>query len=185
MDTTRPDRARPDREMHPVIANPADRAERMRSAAYRPRRRRWPGLLIAGLLGALIAGAMIANHYDGHSLGARIDAGIDAASNRVGEVTNAAKAAAGDAVTNASQAAESVNSVAADGAITAAVKAALATDPALSALQIDVTTRDGMVTLQGPAPDEKARQRAEVIAAAPKGVRGVDNRLVLPVAPAS
>jgi BON domain len=50
------------------------------------------------------------------------------------------------------------------------VKTALAADPALSALQIDVTTRDGVVTLEGPAPSEDARSRASVLAAAPAGV---------------
>jgi hyperosmotically inducible periplasmic protein len=178
-----------DREMHPVIANPADRAARMRGGAYRPRRSRWPGLLGAGLLGAVIAAVMISNYYDGRTLGSRIDASINAANDGVGKtvanVADAAKMAASDAVTSASQAAESVNTAAADSAITAAVKAALATDPALSALRIDVTTREGVVTLQGPAPDEKARQRAEVIAAAPKGVRSVENHLVLPNMPAT
>ena len=176
-----------DVELHPVIANPADRAERLRGVAYRPRRSRWPGIRGAGLLGAVIAAVMISNYYDGRTLGSRIDAGIDAASNGVGKtvdnVAGAAKTAASDAVTSASRAADSVNNVAADGAITAAVKAALATDPSLSALHIDVTTREGVVTLQGPAPDEKARQRAEVIAAAPKGVRSVENHLVLPNVP--
>jgi osmotically-inducible protein OsmY len=176
-----------DLELHPAIANPADRAERMRASPYRPRRSRWPGVLGAGLLGAAIAGVLISNYYDGRTLGSRIDAGINAASDGVGttvdNVADAAKMAASDAATNAAQAAASVNNVAADSAITAAVKAALATDPALSALRIDVTTREGVVTLQGPAPDEKARQRAEVIAAAPKGVRSVENHLVVPSLP--
>ena len=38
---------------------------------------------------------------------------------------------------------------------------------------------DGVVTLSGPAPDEKSRDRAAVLAAAPDGVRQVDNRLVV------
>ena len=60
---------------------------------------------------------------------------------------------------------------------TAAVKTALAADPALSALKIGVDTNDGVVRLTGPAPDAQARDRAGVLAAAPKGVRSVDNLL--------
>ena len=63
--------------------------------------------------------------------------------------------------------------------MTAAVKTALAADPVLSAWKIDVTTRDGVVTLVGPAKDARSRDRAEVIAHAPEGVRGVDNQLVV------
>ena len=64
-----------------------------------------------------------------------------------------------------------------DAGITAKVKAALAADPTLSALSIDVDTHDGIVTLKGPAPDAKSRDRAGVLAAAPEGVRSVDNQL--------
>jgi osmotically-inducible protein OsmY len=59
------------------------------------------------------------------------------------------------------------------------VKAALAADPALSVLKINVDTDNGVVLLTGPAPDEKARERAAVLAAAPAGVVRVDNRLVV------
>jgi hypothetical protein len=73
-----------------------------------------------------------------------------------------------------------------DTAITAAVKTALAADPSLSALHIDVTTTHGSVLLAGPAPDAKSRQRAEVLAMAPEGVVAVDNRLVVaPTRPSS
>lgn len=67
-----------------------------------------------------------------------------------------------------------------DASITAAVKASLATDPALSAIAIDVDTQDGIVSLKGPAPDPVARERASVLARAPDGVRGVDNQLRVP-----
>jgi hypothetical protein len=64
-----------------------------------------------------------------------------------------------------------------DATITAQVTAALATDPQLSSVRIDVDTQDGVVTLTGPAPDEKARVRATQLAAAPEGVVRVENRL--------
>jgi hypothetical protein len=69
-----------------------------------------------------------------------------------------------------------------DQRITATVKTALASDVALAAAPIQVSTERGIVKLEGQAPDATARDRATTLAAAPSGVRGVDNRLVLPVA---
>jgi osmotically-inducible protein OsmY len=66
-----------------------------------------------------------------------------------------------------------------DAGITAAVTTALAADPSLSAIKIDVSTHEGVVRLDGPAPDQKARDRAQVLAAAPQGVLAVENRLVV------
>jgi osmotically-inducible protein OsmY len=43
-----------------------------------------------------------------------------------------------------------------------------------------VTTTQGIVRLEGPAPNATAKERATVLAGAPEGVRGVDNRLALP-----
>ena len=74
---------------------------------------------------------------------------------------------------------QTVGSYVDDAGITAAVKTALAADPALSALKIDVDTSNGVVKLTGPAPDAQARDRAGVLAAAPKGVRSVDNLLTV------
>lgn len=65
----------------------------------------------------------------------------------------------------------------ADAAITASVNAALARDPALSALQINVDTLNGTVSLKGNAPDEAARIRAAELASAVKGVTNVNNQL--------
>lgn len=64
-----------------------------------------------------------------------------------------------------------------DAAITAQVSAGLAKDPTLSALKIDVDTRDGVVTLNGPAPTQEAKDRATAIAQGVKGVSSVMNQL--------
>jgi hypothetical protein len=64
-----------------------------------------------------------------------------------------------------------------DATITAEVKSALAADPQLASLKIDVDTDNGVVTLSGPAPSEEAKSRATQIAAGPKGVMRVENRL--------
>ncbi|NRF68143.1 BON domain-containing protein [Aquincola sp. S2] len=65
----------------------------------------------------------------------------------------------------------------ADASITASVNAALARDPSLSALRIDVDTANGAVSLKGTAPTTAARERATQLASAVKGVTSVDNRL--------
>jgi osmotically-inducible protein OsmY len=67
-----------------------------------------------------------------------------------------------------------------DVGITASIKTALAADPSLSALKIDVDTHQGIVTLRGPAPSVEARERATVLARAPQGVVDVRNELQLP-----
>ncbi len=64
-----------------------------------------------------------------------------------------------------------------DAAITAKVSAGLAKDADLSAIKIDVDTKDGVVRLQGPAPTSAAKDRASQIAKAVTGVSSVDNEL--------
>jgi hyperosmotically inducible periplasmic protein len=66
-----------------------------------------------------------------------------------------------------------------DTAITASIKTDFLKDPDLSVLKIDVDTRDGVVTLNGLADNEEARQRAERLAGAIKGVREVRNYLTV------
>ena len=64
-----------------------------------------------------------------------------------------------------------------DARITLSVNAALAKDPALSALRIKVDTSAGRVVLRGSAPDKAALDRAGQLAAAVRGVSSVDNQL--------
>jgi hypothetical protein len=67
-----------------------------------------------------------------------------------------------------------------DTGITIKVREALAADSTLAAVPIAVSTAQGVVKLEGQAPDAPTRERATVLAAATSGVRGVDNRLTLP-----
>lgn len=66
-----------------------------------------------------------------------------------------------------------------DIAITASIAAGLAKDADLSAIKIDVDTKNGAVSLMGPAPTAAARERATTIAKSIKGVVSVDNKLVV------
>ena len=160
---------------------PADADPRLlRPATYQPRRRRWPALLAATIVGAVAAGVYVSGQYDGRSLGTRIDDTVSAAGGSVDRGVNDLRQAASGAAAGTAVAADRVATAINDIGITTAVKTALAADPALSALKVEVNTNDGVVQLDGPAPDAKARDRAGVLAAAPEGVREVNNRLVVP-----
>jgi osmotically-inducible protein OsmY len=62
-----------------------------------------------------------------------------------------------------------------DAAITAAVKAKLATDGDINPFNIDVDTNEGVVTLQGRVEKEAARTKAEELARETDGVKRVIN----------
>jgi hyperosmotically inducible protein len=64
-----------------------------------------------------------------------------------------------------------------DAAITAKVKAAMIGEPGLKALQINVDTANGVVTLTGAVDTPQHLDRATQVAQAVPGVKSVDNRL--------
>lgn len=164
------------------VADTAPRPHKVVVAEARPRSRVLPWLLALGV-GAAIAMVAVVAMQDPRSVGTQLD---DAVANVKNVGTQAeqtvidSQAAAADASRSA---VNGVGTAVADAGITTKVKAALAVDPALSASRIDVQTENGIVRLEGPAPDAAAKARATVLAAAPDGVRGVDNRLALPQAP--
>lgn len=165
----------------PIVAT-VHETETPRSAQFRPRRRRWPGLVAAGLLGAAITAVVVSSWYDPRTVGQRLDAGISATERGVQQQVGDIKAGAAQVAEDGAKVTQHLAASVGDAGITAKVKASLAADPTLSAIRIDVDTHDGIVTLKGPAPDEKSRDRAGVLAAAPDGVRGVDNQLQVGVA---
>lgn len=62
-----------------------------------------------------------------------------------------------------------------DAAITVRVKTALAADPRVSALMIDVDTQNGIVTLKGDVESEEAKSAAEEVTRGAEGVMDVVN----------
>ena len=66
-----------------------------------------------------------------------------------------------------------------DAGITAAVKTDLIKAPEISALQINVDTQGGAVTLSGTVPTEAIKTQAGDIAKAAKGVTSVNNNLTV------
>lgn len=127
---------------------------------------------------------------DGKTAGQQLDTAIaktEQAAEKAKAKTESAMANAGVAMKDATReveasgkqivdkAGEKINDV----SITAAVSSGLAKDPELSALKINVDTKNGAVTLTGSAPTEAARERAGALAKAVKGVNSVENRLVV------
>ena len=141
---------------------------------------------------ALIAAAAAAltltacERRDDTTVGQQADstvASADAAAERAKQDAANATAQVGAAADSAGQkieaAADKAGDKVADAAITASVNAALARDPSLSAVRIDVDTVNGTVSLKGAAPDQAARTRATELASAVKGVTNVDNQLAV------
>ena len=66
-----------------------------------------------------------------------------------------------------------------DAAITATIKAKLVADDELKAIDINVDTKGGVVTLTGAAPSPAAVDRATTIAKSVDGVANVTNQLTV------
>jgi len=103
----------------------------------------------------------------------------DATTASVNSAGVALREGADQATAAAKAASASASSRGDDAAITASVAAGLIKDPDLSAIKIDIDTKQGVVSLYGPAPSEAARIRATDIAKAVKGVSGVENKLTV------
>lgn len=123
-------------------------------------------------VGQKLDAAIAKTEQKADELGERAEAAVDKAQINAEKAGNEAKLSANEA---ASAMADRLD----DAAITAAVSARLAGDPDLSAVKIDVDTKDGKVTLSGPAPSEAARARAAELAISVKGVLAIDNQLVV------
>jgi hyperosmotically inducible protein len=108
---------------------------------------------------------------------------ISQAANRGKEETLDAAARARATAKNAGDSTKAMGAAAAnkmdDALITTKVKAGLAADKDLSATRIEVDTKDGVVTLTGPAPSAGAREHATELAKNIKGVTSVNNNLTV------
>ena len=138
----------------------------------------------------LVLTALAACNKTDETAGQKLDSAVAKTEQAAGEArakTEASMEKAGDAMKNATQSAEASGSKAMDtvgakiddATITASISADLAKDPDLSAIKINVDTKNGVVTLNGPAPTVAAKDKATTIAKAVKGVSSVDNRLVV------
>ena len=113
------------------------------------------------------------------TVGQKIDAGIERTQQAATEAKKDMQAAGKELKQDASQAGAAMADGAADMAITAKVKSALAGDDQLSALAINVDTTNKVVTLTGPAPTQASFDRASSLAQAVEGVVKVKNELTV------
>nr|WP_305906985.1 BON domain-containing protein [Methylomarinum sp. Ch1-1]MDP4519701.1 BON domain-containing protein [Methylomarinum sp. Ch1-1] len=72
-----------------------------------------------------------------------------------------------------------------DALITAKVKAAFLDDPLLNALNIEVTTVNGVVTLSGTVDSEASIGKAVELASSQENVKSVETDLIVNLAPSS
>ena len=94
-------------------------------------------------------------------------------------VSASASAMASSAMSGASQALGNVESKLDNGALTAKVKTALLAAADVKAMQIDVDSKDGIVTLNGHQESVVAVERAAAVARGTDGVKSVDNKLTV------
>ncbi len=113
------------------------------------------------------------------TVGQKADAAVATAQASADQATAKAKQAAAELRADTSQAMDKAGSAMKDAAITTAVTAKLAADPALKALRINVDTAAGRVALSGDAPDNAARERATTLARSVDGVTAVNNQLTI------
>jgi hyperosmotically inducible protein len=133
--------------------------------------------VVLAVFGALaLAGC---NKADNRTVGERINAGIGKTEQAADTAAAKTKAMMVDAKVRAEikDTSAAIFAKVDDAAITAAVSAGLARDPELSAIEINVTTAGGAVSLKGPARSAKAKARAGDIAKAVQGVLSVNNEL--------
>ena len=127
---------------------------------------------------------------ESQTVGQQIDSAVAKTGQAVTDATaktEVSMAKAGESIKEETQKAEAAGKKAADSvsgsvddmAITVSISAAFAKEADLSAIKIDVDTKNGSVTLNGPAPTLAAKEKATSIAKATKGVISVDNKLIV------
>jgi len=135
--------------------------------------------LLAALLALFVLSACDSRQQQGATVGQKVDKAIASAQNAAADVKQSAKQGLDEAAQASKEKSEQVAQKVNDAAITASIKAGIAKDPELSALRVNVDTKNGQVSLYGAAPNEAAKQRAQTIAMNEKGVTGVNNELAI------
>jgi hyperosmotically inducible protein len=127
----------------------------------------------AVILAAVLALPLAAcdQHPSAERAGKTIDQQADAASRKL-------ESSADKLRDQTSVASSQAKEVLGDASITTKVKAAIFAEPGLRSLQVNVDTKEGVVTLSGSVDSPSLKDRAQQLASAVEGVKSVDNRLV-------
>ena len=118
----------------------------------------------------LMAAALAAGALFGAGCSDRSSTG--SVSEKIDRTTDQMSVAADNAAARAAAASD-------DGTVTVKVKGALMTDPALKPLEIQVSTKDGVVTLAGAVDSPVQKERATQIAQSVSGVQSVVDNLTV------
>jgi hyperosmotically inducible protein len=118
-------------------------------------------VLAAALAGIALFGAGCSDRSSPDTVGQKIDRTTD----KMAAATDNATAKAAVAIDDAT--------------ITTKVKTAVLAEPGLKTLQIDVDTKNGVVTLAGTVDTPALKDRAQQVAQAVNGVKSVDNNLTV------
>ncbi len=145
--------------------------------------RSWNPCLWACLAVPLALSACSGRDED-QTVGQRVDSALGRAGEVAREVQEGGREAGRDARTatmgaasRAKQAASQAGAKVDDAKITSQVNDSLAQDKDFGTGAVDVTTREGVVTLRGTAPSAAAKARAAEIARNVKDVKSVENQL--------
>ena len=117
------------------------------------------------LMAALLAGAGLVAAGCDNRTGERVGEKVDRTTSQVAASTE--------------RAADKATTAVGDAAITGSVKTALIAEPNLSALKIDVDTKNGVVTLNGTVDNADQKSRAVSIARGVSGVSSVNDNLTM------
>jgi hyperosmotically inducible protein len=118
-------------------------------------------VLTAALAGIALFGAGCGERSSTDTVGQKMDRTTD----KMAATTDKATAKAAAAIDDAT--------------ITTKVKTAVLAEPGLKALQIEVDTKNGVVTLAGTVDTPALKERAQQVAQAVNGVKSVDNNLAV------
>lgn len=136
-------------------------------------------LALLGLVAGALTLAACGKADEPPTVGQQIDATLAEAEQKAAEAKARMEQSAKETQSDVAAATDRMVDSVKDAGITAAIKAELAKDSSLSALDINVDTEAGRVVLRGSAPDATARDRAFALASAVDGVVAVNNELAI------